>query len=140
MSTSGKTSIRKDKFSGISNIFAEQDAANAAFKEQTVAKTNAEQPQKQEEPMETASQSQEIDRTKTTKAKPKKGGGAAEEKIKSSKSGAGIFVQPTKQTGHNKSVYFSRTNLDFVSKQAELHEISFSTVLNQIIDNFRQNF
>lgn len=140
MSTSGKTSIRKDKFSGISNIFAEQDAANAALKEQTVTKTETEPVQQPKELVETK-QNEVIDKPKTNKTKAEKGRGATKNSAAPKESTSdSFFSRPKKAANMTKSVYLSTTNIAFLEERSKEYNIPFSAILNQIIDNFRQNF
>lgn len=140
MSTSGKTSIRKDKFSGISNIFAEQDAANAALKEQTVAKAETEQAQQPKESTGTEP-NEVVNKPKTNKAKTEKGRGVTKSNAAPKEpTSDSFFSRPKKVTNMTKSVYLSTTNIAFLEERSKEYSIPFSAILNQIIDNFRQNF
>lgn len=127
MSTSGKSSIRKDKFSGIGNIFAEQDSKKAEF-EKIV---------EQAEPVETVNQEEAAE---TANPKPEKGRGDKKKEASSKQPEPGLlFFKEKKPKFQTKSVYLSLENIDFIAKQSEHNNLSFSEVLNQIIDNFKAN-
>ena len=131
MSTSGKSTIRKDKFGGISNIFAEQDQKKAELQSQS---EQDEANVVDEKPEETA---KKPEKPATTTGK---GRGGEKNNSSSKKKDPGLlFFKEKKQTYQTKSVYLSTSNIEFIKQQSEINGLSFSEVLNQIIENFRGN-
>ena len=131
MSTSGKSSIRKDKFSGIGNIFADQDQKKAEFERST-------------EQIEASETVKEVKKTakepEITAEKPEQGRGVKKNDVSSKKKPDDIkFFKEKKKPCQTKSVYMSLDHIAFIKEQSELNGLSFSEVLAQIIDNFREN-
>ncbi len=131
MSTSGKSSIRKDKFSGIGNIFAEQDQKKAEFEK------TAEQIETSEMVKGTKKTTKE---SEITAEKPEQGRGVKKNDASTKKKTDDVkFFRERKKPCQTKSVYMSLDHIAFIKEQSELNGLSFSEVLAQIIDNFREN-
>lgn len=131
MSTSGKSSIRKDKFSGIGNIFAEQDQKKAEF-ERTTEQNEASETVKEVKKM--------VKEPEITAEKSEQGRGVKKNDVSSKKKPDDIkFFKEKKKPCQTKSVYMSLDHIAFIKEQSELNGLSFSEVLAQIIDNFREN-
>lgn len=131
MSTSGKSSIRKDKFSGIGNIFADQDQKKAEF-------------EKTAEQIDTSEMVKETEKTtkepEITVEKPERGRGVKKNDVSTKKKTDDVkFFRERKKPCQTKSVYMSLDHIAFIKEQSELNGLSFSEVLAQIIDNFREN-
>lgn len=131
MSTSGKSSIRKDKFSGIGNIFADQDQKKAEFEKTT-------------EQIDTSETVKETEKTtkepEMTVEKPERGRGVKKNDVSTKKKTDDVkFFRERKKPCQTKSVYMSLDHIAFIKEQSELNGLSFSEVLAQIIDNFREN-
>ena len=131
MSTSGKSSIRKDKFRGLGNIFAEQDQKKAEFE-----KAGA-----QAETFETVKETKITTKeSEITAEKPEQGRGVKKNDASTKKKPDDVkFFKEKKKPCQTKSVYMSLDHIAFIKEQSELNGLSFSEVLAQIIDNFREN-
>lgn len=131
MSTSGKSSIRKDKFSGIGNIFAEQDQKKAEF----------EKAGEQIETSETVKDAKTTTKeSEITVEKPEQGRGVRKNDASTKKKTDDVkFFKEKKKPCQTKSVYMSLDHIAFIKEQSELNGLSFSEVLAQIIDNFKEN-
>lgn len=132
MSTSGKGSIRKDKnFNNIGAIFEERDEKKAALDE---PKT----PEAPDAPVfiaaEVPAENTAPDNSKPAETKKTKGRGE-----KATKKTYGVFVKEQKKKFQQKSVYLSTENIEFIKEHSEIYDMPFSEVLNQIVENFREN-
>ena len=135
MSTAGKRPLRKDKNFGIGDIFAEQDTKKAALEKEKQAESaevnNIEKPE-----------TKDVIETKQKEDKPKseqnRGGGTKKSTAKP-KNPEILFFKEKKKRYQSKSVYISTDNIEFIKQQSELNGLSFSEVLEQIIENFRGN-
>ena len=123
MSTSAKSSLRKDKFGGIGNIFAEQDKKKAELQRQSEQK----EPEKA------------IVQEKTAVTTEKGRGGKKTDAPSKQKDPGVLFFKEKKPKYQTRSVYLSVSNIDFIKQQSEANGLAFSEVVNQIIEHFRGN-
>ncbi len=128
MSTTGKTSIRKDKNYGIGSVFEERDAKKEELAKAEIAEIKENPPVKEEKAEKKATENAEKGRgVKKNSQSPKQ------------KSVSSLFAKEEKKRFQQKSVYLSTENVEFVKRQSDAHGIAFSEVLNRIIDNFKEN-
>ena len=134
MSTSAKSSLRKDKFGGIGNIFAEQDQKKAELQRQI----------EQNEPEKAIVQEKKPEKEENVQEKPavttEKGRGGKKTDAPSKQKDPGVlFFKEKKPKYQTRSVYLSVSNIDFIKQQSEANGLAFSEVVNQIIEHFRGN-
>ena len=134
MSTSAKSSLRKDKLSGIGNIFVEQDQKKAELQRQS----------EQSEPEAAIIQDKKPEKEEKVPEKPaattEKGRGVKKTDASAKQKDPGVlFFKEKKQRYQTKSVYLSTSNIEFIKQQSESNGLAFSEVLNQIIEHFRGN-